>query len=117
MFALNDTILLQGARTSGLVNNSTIIKKITKRGLDKFKSVINNKNFWRSEILSNNFHDEVGDCKDNLTAIVEKANPTHMSVAVMTWNREGMRGAPNITMKKIKRCRGRMSSRKELEDQ
>ena len=70
------------------------------------------KNLWHSRVLSDDFRDEVGDCSDNLKAITQKVDPTHTSIVInkhnivaMTSNGGSTRGTPNITMKKIKRCR------------
>ena len=75
VFLSSDTILLQGMRTSGLMDNSTIIIKGLKRVLEKFKSIIRMKNLRRSRILSDNHRDEVGDYSDNLRVVVEKSRP------------------------------------------
>ena len=40
------------------------------------------KNLWHSGILSDNLRDEVGDCNDNLKAVTEKVDPTHMGVII-----------------------------------
>ena len=56
-------------RKNGLVDSATIRAKGTKRGLDKVESVIGMKNLRRSGILSDNLHDEVGDCSDNLIEV------------------------------------------------
>ena len=40
MFELSGNILLQGVRTSGLVDNATIHKESMDRGLDKLESII-----------------------------------------------------------------------------
>ena len=69
-------------RTSGLVNNTTISTKGTKRGLHKLKSIISTKNLWRSGVLSDDFGDEVGDCSDNLRVTAEKVDPTHTSIVI-----------------------------------
>ena len=99
MFSLNDTILRRGVRTSGMVDNVTISTKGTERGLDKLLSVIGMNNLRCSGILSDNFRDEVGDRSDNLRVVVEKVDPTHMSVIInkhdilaVTRNRGGTRG-------------------------
>ena len=85
--------------------------KGTKRVLEKLKSIIGTKNLRHSRILNDNLCDEVGDCSDNLRAIVEKVDPTHTSLIInkhnivtITQNRRGKRETPNITVKKIKRC-------------
>ena len=64
------------------MNNVTINVKGTERGLHKFKSIISTKNRWHSGVLSDNFHDEVGYCSDNLKAIAEKVVPNHMSIVI-----------------------------------
>ena len=96
MFSLNDTILLRGVRTSGEVDNATISTKSTERGLYKLHSIIDTKNLRHREILSYNLRDKVRDCRDNLNAIIEKADPTYTSVVIkkhdivaMTQNRGG----------------------------
>ena len=90
MFVLSDTMLLQGVRTSGLINNVTITTKGTKRGLDKLESVISTKNLRHSGILSYNLCDEVGDCSDNPKAVVEEVDQTHKSVIINKHNRVAM---------------------------
>ena len=40
------------------------------------------KNLWRSGVVSEDFLDEVGDCSENLRAIVEKVDPTHTSIVI-----------------------------------
>ena len=74
MFSLSNTILLQGVKTSGLVDNVTVRAKVMKKGLDKLESVISKKNLNHSRILSENLRDEVGDCSDNLKAVAEKVD-------------------------------------------
>ena len=98
-------------RTSDILDNVMIITKGKKRGLDKLKSIIGTKNHWRSRILSDDFHDEVGDRSDNVRVIVDKVDPTCIGVIInkhdiveITQNSGGTRGTPNITVKKIKRC-------------
>ena len=86
MFSLSNTILLRGVRTSGQVDNATISSKGTKRGLDKLESIISTKNLRRSGILSDNLHDEMGDCSDNLKVVAEKVDPTHKSVIINKHN-------------------------------
>ena len=72
--------------TSGMMDNFTISTKVMKRGLDKLESVINTKNLRCSGILSDNLHDEVGDCSDNFRIVVEKVDPTHLSVIISKHN-------------------------------
>ena len=67
--------------------------------------------FWPSRISNDKLCDEVDDHRDNLRAISQKVDPTHMSVVTnkqdilaMTRNKGHPRGTPNITMKKLKRC-------------
>ena len=98
-------------RTSCLVDNVTVSTKGTKRGLDKLKSIIGMKNLRCNEILSDNIRDEKDDRSDNLSVVAERLDPIHTSVIInkhdiimMTQNKGGMRGIPNITVKKIKRC-------------
>ena len=86
MFLSSDTILLQGVRTSGLMDNATIIIKGLKRVLEKLKSIIRMKNLRRSRILSDNLRDEVGDYSDNLRVVVEKVDLTHTSVIINKHN-------------------------------
>ena len=86
MFLLSNTILLQGVRTSGLIDNATINIKGMKRVLDKLKSVIGTKNLRRGRILSDNLHDKVGDYSDNLRVVAEKVDPAHTSVFINRHN-------------------------------
>ena len=90
MFLLSDTILLQGVRTSGLMDNVTISTKGTKRGLDKLESIISTKNLRHSRILGYNLCDEVCDCSDNPKAVVEKVDRTLKSVIINKHNRVAM---------------------------
>ena len=69
-----------------MMDNAMIITKGTKKGLDKLKSDFDMKNLRRSEILSDNLCGEVGDCSDNLRVVVEKVDPTHMSVIMTKHN-------------------------------
>ena len=82
MFELSGNILLQGVRTSSLVDNATIHEESMDRGLEKLESIICMKNLLPIGILSNNLHDKVGDHSDNLKAIVEKADPTYTSIVI-----------------------------------
>ena len=84
IFLPNDTILLRGVRKSGIVDNVMIHAKCMDRGLDRLESVIGMTNLWPIEILSDNFRDEVGDHSDNLKAIVEKVDPTHTVVVIVS---------------------------------
>ena len=79
IFPLNDTILLRGVRASGVKDIVMIHEKGMDRGLDKLKSVIGIKDIWKSRILSDKGHDEVGNHSDNLNAIIEKVDPTQTS--------------------------------------
>ena len=99
-------------RTSGLVDNVMSKTKGTERGLDKLESIMGTKNLRRNTILSDYLCDAMGARSDNLKAIVEKVDPTHMSVVikkhdivVMAQNRGDTRGTPNIIVKKIKTYR------------
>ena len=82
MFLLNNTIFLQGLRTSGLVDNVMISTQGIERGLNKLESSIGTKNPRRSKTLSDNLHDEVGDHSDNLRVVEEEVDPTQMSVVI-----------------------------------
>ena len=86
MFPLSNTILLRGARRSDVMDNTTISTKGMKRGLDKLESIIDSKNLRHSGILSGNLRDEVGDCSDNLRAVVEKIDPTNTSIIINKHN-------------------------------
>ena len=61
-------------------------KKGSKRGLEKLKSIICTKNLRHRGILSDNLLGKVGECNDNLRAIVEKVEPTHTSVIINKHN-------------------------------
>ena len=56
--------------------------KGTKRGLDNLNSIINAKNLRHSGILSDNLRDKVGDHSENLKAVAEKVDPTHMNIII-----------------------------------
>ena len=86
VFLLSDTILVRGLRTSVLVDSAIINLKGTKRGLGKLESIINMKNFRRSEILSDNLRDEVGDHSDNLIENTEKVYQTHTNLVINKHN-------------------------------
>ena len=96
--------------TSDLVNNAIISAKGTERGLDKLENITSMENLWRSVILSDNLCHELCDHSDNLRAIADTVDSTHMSLVINKHNttamtqKEGItRRTPNITMKKIKR--------------
>ena len=86
MFPLTDIISLRGLRNSGLVDNTKINTKGTKRGLDKLERIIDMKYLKYSRILSENLRDGVGDHKDNLKAVAQKVDPTHKSVIINKHN-------------------------------
>ena len=82
IFPPRNTIFLRGVRKSGLVDNVMIIVEGTKRGLDKFDSIIGTKNLWCIGILSDNFQDKKGECSDNLRVIANKIEPTRTSIVI-----------------------------------
>ena len=73
-------------RTSDRVDNLTINIKNMERGLDKLESIISIKNLRYIKILSNNLHNEVGDCNDNLKAIAYKVDPIHTGIVINKHN-------------------------------